>query len=235
MKFLYPFAVCLFLFQSALAQENYPELMVAPRASERLKREAVEESKGTFTTHLPVLISGLTTLGAGIASHADLDKGKDSEGIGPKIAMVVGGSWVAASLWMQMSYKPYLRGFSEVKKMPTQSTRDQLAAERMAEEHIDEAARLTRKLKWLSFGTNLLGSGYALSSAKEDSAGQAMAIVGLAGAFVPLLFPNQAEQVSDDQRSYKKKVFGPVTFGNGLLVDPVRNRLVPGLSAVTYF
>jgi hypothetical protein len=235
MKSLFTLALCLVFIETSLAQESYPELMVAPKASERLKREASEETKGTFMTHLPLQISGLTTLLAGITSNADLNKGKDSEGIGPKLAMAVGGGWVVASILFQSAYRPYVNGHLEVKKMAYQSTRDQLAAERMAEEHIDQTARLARKIKWLSFGTNALASAFAMSSAEKDSFGKAVSIAGIAASFIPLLFPNKAEQVSEDQRSYKKKVFGPMSLGTGLLNEPGRGNLVPGLSFVTVF
>lgn len=229
------FLLALVFSSHVFAQQNYPELMVSPLASERLKREAVYENKNKITPHLPIQISGIATLAAGISAHSDLDKDKDEEGVGPKIAMVVGGSWVLATLWMQASYRPYLKGYNEVKKMPYATAKNQLAAERRAEEHIDETARFYRKLKWLSFGSNLLASGYALDSAKKDSTGQAISIVGVAASFLPLLFPYHAEQVSEDQRNYKKKVFGPITFGNGLLTDPVRGKPVLGLTAALVF
>ncbi len=218
---------------SALAQQNYPELLVAPRASERLKREAVVEADNAFTDHLPIQVSGVTTFLAGALINNDLKK--DSDGVGPKVAMAVGGAWIAASVWMQASRRPLHRAAQDVKNLPYQSARDQLAAERLAEEHIDETARFYQKLKWLSVSTNLLSSAYALSEAETGSTGEALGYVGVLGAFAPLLFSHRAEQVSEDQRSYKKKVMGPVTFTNGVLMDPFRGRLVPGLSLAATF
>ena len=233
MKFFALFLLFLY-FEEVRADQNYPELMVAPRASERVKREAILESKSAFRSHLPIQLTGIMTLASGLASQSDLDRNQDPEAIGPKLAMAIGGGWVLASICMQSSYRPYLKGFNEVKKMPYQSSRDQLAAERMAEEHIDEAARFAKKLKWLSASTNFFGSAYALSSAKSDSMGEAVGIAGLVASFLPILFPFSAEQVSDDQRSYKKKVFGPITFGQTLLNTP-NGKLIPGLGLSTTF
>jgi hypothetical protein len=235
MKFLSVLAINLFVAQVALAQQNYPELMVAPKASERLKREAIFESKNKIATHFPIQLSALVTLAAGIASQADLDTGHDSQGVGPKLAMAVGASWLIGSIWLQSSYRPYLSGFNEVKRMPYQTPRDQLSAERMAEEHIDETARLARKLKWLSFSTNFIASTYAASSAKNDSVGKAISIGGIISSFAPLFFPYSAEQVSEDQRSYKKKVFGPVGVYQGPLIDPSKGKMIPGLFVTTSF
>ena len=232
MKFITAvFLTCLTM--SALAQQNYPELLVSPRASQRLKREAAVETQNTFTDHLPVQVSGVTTFLAGALANGDLKK--DSDGIGSRVAMVVGGTWITASLWMQVARRPFMRGFQEVKNSPYQSARDQLAAERLAEEHIDETARFYRKLKWLSVSTNLLASAYALSNVQTGSTGEALGYVGLVGALAPLLFSHRAEQVSEDQRSYKKKVLGPVTMGSGMILDPFRRSLVPGFTATATF
>lgn len=234
MKFVITIALSLFYFQSASAQ-NYPELQVAPKASERIKREATLENRDAFKEHLPIQISGVATLLSGITANADLNKKNDSEGIGPKLAMAVGAGWIAGTLYMQLSYRPFLRGYHEVNRMPYQSTREQLAAERIAEEHIDEYARFARKLKWISAVTNLGASAYAYSSAEKDSTGKGISAVGMAASLLPLLFPNSAEQVSEDQHSYKKKVFGPVSFGNGLLREPSQGKMILGLTATTTF
>ncbi len=162
----------------------------------------------------------------GLRSNGDLDA--DSTGIGPKLAMAVGGGWVAATLWMQATRRPLQRGLQDLKELPYHSPRDQLAAEHLAEEHIDEAARFCRKLKWMSVTTNLAASAYALSDAENGMTGESVGYLGTVGALLPLLFPYRAKQVSEDQRSYKKKVFGPVSFGNGLIVDPFRRSLFPG-------
>src|SRR4051794_25473824 len=40
---------------------DYPELLVSPRASERLQREAKQEEHNSWTSHIPIQTSALTT------------------------------------------------------------------------------------------------------------------------------------------------------------------------------
>lgn len=235
MKFLIICAIYLFTLDLSIAQTNYPELMVAPRASERLKREAKLDIKGSFMTHLPIQLSGLMTLGAGLVGQSNLDTKKDENGVGPRLAIAVGGAWILTTAYLQATHRPYLKGYNEFKKMPYQATRDQLAAERMAEEHIDDAARIATKLKWLAFTSNFIASAYATDSSKKDSASIGLGYVGILSSFLPLLFPYRAVQVSEDQRSYKKKIFGPITFGQGILTPPAQSGIVPGILVTTTF
>jgi hypothetical protein len=223
------FSFIFLMISGNLLAQNYPELLVSPLATERVQREAVRESRDGWKNHLPVQISGIATLTAGILSQNSLNEDKDERGVGPKIAMVVGGAWVATTLWMQTSQRPYLMAASELKRMPTTNSREQLAAERLAEEHIDSYARLMKKMKWLSFGSNLVASVFALNSSVEDSQGKAASMVSVLASFAPLLFSHQAEQISEDQKSYKKKVFGPVGFNHGLMYEPYSKKVVPGI------
>lgn len=235
MKTIHFIVLSCLLVTNAIAQDYYPELMVAPKASERLKREANMEQSGNWKEYLPLQVSGLTTFLAGMTAQSDLDEDKDKDGIGPKLAMVIGGSWVALSSWMQYSYRPYISGHRQTAKLPYGSKREQLAAERYAEEKINNAASMARKLKWLSFGTNLAASAYALSSAKSESTGQGVAAFGVLASALPILFPMKWEQVSEDQQSYKKKIFGPITFSNTVLMDPGTMRPTMGLGLYTSF
>jgi hypothetical protein len=232
------FSLLIFLTLNAYAQskgENYPELMVVPKASERINIENTRTEQNFWSNHLPLHIASATTLMAGILTSADLDKDKDSQGIKPKIAIAVGAGWLATSIWLQTSYRPYERAAIDIKRISATSTRNQLAAERLAEEHIDQAASLAKKIKWLSFITNAGASALTLDSAKKDGAAQGVAVLGTVTSLLPLLFPMSWEQVSDSHHSYKKKIFGPVTFTNGLLINPETNRPTMGLIVGTYF
>jgi hypothetical protein len=238
MKCISTFILLMLLPVSVMAevkQEHYPELMVVPKASERLMLEARREEQNAWTNHLPLNVASATTLLAGIMTLNDLDKENDPEGIKPKIAIAVGAGWLATSLWLQTSYRPYRRGAMEVKKASNQNNYSRLMTERLAEEHIDQAARLAKKIKWLSFITNAGASALLIDSANKDSAAQGVAILGTVTSFLPLLFPLSWEQVSEDQQSYKKKVFGPVTFSNGLLINPANQQPTLGLVVGTYF
>lgn len=216
--------------QANAQNTQYPELMVAPKASERLNLEG-NQTERDCSMHLPLKVSAAITLTSGILSQINHDKGSDPNAIGSKIAMAVGASWLAASFYLQHHYRPYSEGMSKIKKMPYKSPQEQLAAERLAEEQIDAAARLSRKIKWIAFGTNLGANIAALSSAKKDSAGQGVAIAGAVASLLPVIFPMRYEQVSEDHRSYKKRVFGPLSFTNAVLIDPATQRPAMGMMA----
>lgn len=233
MKCFYTFLLLLVSAAPALANPNYPELTVVPRASERLRTET--EHEGKWSNFSALQISAASTLAAGLSTLGNYDHQTDPQGVAPKLATAVGASWLLASLWLQTQHRPYARGYRSIRKLPNQSTRDQLAQERMAEEQIDSYACLAKKIKWMSVTTNLAASAYALSSAENNSAGKGIAALATLASTLPLLFPLRAEQVSESQQSYKKKVFGPITFGNGLLMTPGSQKPSLGLLVGTYF
>src|SRR5689334_1777340 len=86
---------------SAAEQYDYPELSVVPRASDRLQSEAEQESGNRWTTFLPMQVSALTTLGAGITS---LDPVYPTNGV---IGIGVGGGWLLVTTVMALAYHPY--------------------------------------------------------------------------------------------------------------------------------
>lgn len=217
----------------AMAQD-YPELAVVPRASERLRIESEREQNQRWTAHMPLAIAGATTLAGGILSEGNKDK-DNNDGVGPKIAIGVGAGWLVTAIWLHTSYRPYTSASQEVRKLPQGSMREQLIAERYAEERIAQAASLGRKIKWISFGTNLLASVASASDAEKDSAGMAVSIAAVATSFLPLLFNYPWESIQDEQQSYKKKIFGPVTFSQGFLREPVKNEPRLGLIATSVF
>lgn len=236
MKFTF---LCLMLLsvatqiQAQSNPQNYPELMVVPKASERLVIETARSEQNAWSNYLPLQAASATTLLAGVMTLNDL-KDEDND-IAPKVAIAVGAGWLATSIWLQTSYRPYSKGTSEVTKVNGPNLRSQLAAERLAEEHINQAACLAKKIKWISFLTNAGASAATIGAAEKDSAGQGIAILGTVTSFLPLLFPLSWEQVGADHNSYKKKVFGPVTFTNGLLLNPANQKPTMGLVVGAYF
>lgn len=213
--------------------QDYPELAVVPRASERLRLEAVREENEAWTSHLPLAVAGATTMLGGILAEGNRDK--DSDGVGPKVAIGVGAGWLVTAFWLHTSYRPYGAGSAAIRSLPQGSQREQLIAERFAEERISAAASLGKKIKWISFGTNLLASVASASDAEKDSAGMAVSIAGVATAFLPLLFNYPWERIQEEQLNYKKKIFGPVSFSQGFLRDPQTNTPKLGLIATSTF
>jgi hypothetical protein len=63
-----------------------------------------------------------------------------------------------------------------------------------------------------------------------------MAIIGAVASFAPILFPYKWEQVSEEQKNYKKKIFGPISFNSTLLQAPgTFNQVTPGVLLSTRF
>ena len=223
----------LLLSSYVFAQDySYPELAVSPRASERLRIEESENS--SWLIHAPLQISALTTLAAGVNSSS-LKNGRDDKSAFTA-ATAIGAGWFGVSLWMQLYYRPYYLGLNSIKRIPNKTPREQLIYERLAEEHINNAASLARKIKWLSFTTNLLTNLWVQGSSEAGSTGKNLGIIGAVAAFGPLLFPYRWESVAEEQKSYKKKIFGPITMNTTLLSAPGEmNSYIPGMMATASF
>ena len=159
-------------------QYEYPELVVTPRASQRLQVEEKTEKSGAWTRYIPFQISAASTLYAGVSTMSDpgkpLSEKEKAEGLEPesksagKVAMLIGGGWLGTTVAMSLLYRPYKKGMSVIAGMKAGSKREILARERAAEEYIQAPASLMRKLKWLSVLSNFAASGYAAGTAEEN-------------------------------------------------------------------
>lgn len=192
---------------------SYPELEVVPRASERLRTEAIYEKNNAWRTHLPLQVSALSTLVAGIvamdspkedASQAERDNNEWSSQLG----ILVGGGWLTTTLVMSGSYRPYKSAWVKLKKMPKGSQKDELARERAAEEGLYAPSRLGTRLKYLSIVTNALASAYIIGNGSDEV--KIAGSVSLLLALNPLIFDYRWGRVADQHREYKKKIYGPV-------------------------
>lgn len=211
---------------SKVEKFDYPELMVVPRASERLKQEAALESQQSqWTQYLPLQISALATLLAGTQT---LDSAQPGQGI---VGIGVGAGWLALTSLMATSYRPYQSSWQRVKSMPEGSTREQLVRERMSEEQIASASSAGERIRWMSILTNL--GAVVTMGAKGGPAGfstaQAFQIGAAIFAFAPLIYGFHWHDVYLDQREYKKRIYGPVASAT-LLYDQKSQTYVPGLS-----
>lgn len=224
---------------TGMDQYDYPELSVAPRASERLQIEAEKESSRRLTTFLPMQLSGLATLVAGISSY-------DSNSPTPAYAgMFVGGGWFVISTVLAFTYQPYNSGWKDVSPLPKGSTREQLTRERAAEEEIKSIASVGEKLKWISMITELGAVAYMFArSTTSGSPPQGTAVVGpiapvlqiAAGvvALSPLLFRFHWAEVADEQAEYKKRIYAPVAHAT-FFYDQVTRTAVPGVGVSLAF
>ncbi|HUP58575.1 MAG TPA: hypothetical protein VM598_14045 [Bdellovibrionota bacterium] len=208
---------------------EYPELLVAPRASERLEMEARAESESRWSRFAPIQVSALATLLTGITQSGGVDLRNDPSKRSPIAGYAVGGGWLAATLILSATYRPYESGSAEVKGLPKGSPREQLVRERMAEEAIERAASLGKRLKWVSAATNLGANLYMVSNSEGGTFAKTSGAVAMALSLTPLIFPSRWELIACEQREYKKKIYAPIA-SLGTLVEPVTLKPAPGLS-----
>ncbi|MBI2520709.1 MAG: hypothetical protein HYV97_09835 [Bdellovibrio sp.] len=213
---------------------DYPELLVTPRASERLKIESESEGRKPWNFQWAITVSAMTTLVAGLMQEED--PSKDPEGNSGKAGILIGGGWLAVNAFMVYGVRGYKSAYQKVSPMPASSTRDALTRERLAEEEINRLGRLARTMKWLSFATNGLASIQLLSNAKADTTSEVVDMLAIGASLFPLLFTSHWEDVAHEQQQYKKKIFGPVASSMLLPVTVgERTRLVPGIGLTASF
>lgn len=222
-----------FMSHAVRAEElMYPELQVSPKASDRLKMEADDEPSAKWTRHLPVQTSALATVIAGVVGGSDdpdkaTDKQKDQNNWASRVGIGVGAAWLATTVALSMHYSPYQSGYKEISGLPVKSKQEQLVKERLAEEKISDAARLGKRLTWISIVTNLGASAFIASSSGNN--GQIMGGVAAALSFAPLVFPYRWQTVDCYHKDYKKKIYGPVASASLLNVAGTKD-FVPGFT-----
>jgi hypothetical protein len=211
---------------------DYPELSVAPRASERLKIESTQEDARAATQFLAFQISAVTTMTAGFLGFSDP--------VNPSMGYIgaaVGGGWLALTVVLALTHRPYSSGYAEVRDLPNGTTREQLVRERRSEQAIEEIARMGERLKWASVLTNLGASILMLSkyspvqntppnTGTSWSAGQSVAVGAAALSLLPLFLRTHWCDVQEQQENYKKRIFAPVANGT-LYQDPVNRTVSP--------
>lgn len=190
---------------------SYPELEVAPRATERVQIEARKELRGRWLVHLPIQASSVLTLvAAGMAKEkADLsqdEKTKFDERI--QNANYVGAGWLITSTLMAGLYKPYTSGIKELKQISVKSKRDELTRERIAEEILYRPATVAKAMKWFSVITQVAVNAALIDNNEDKSA--AVAAVAMIGAFAPVIFNHAWIENADNHRLYKKRIYGPI-------------------------
>lgn len=209
----------------------YPELNVAPKASERLKIEENLEKGEDWISHLPIQISALTTfVVAGQVSSAKLDPDLDSDekkieedkqSTYAMLGRVVGGFWLGATIWATLKYRPYHEANVRVAGMKGSSQREMLTKERLAEEELNALRRLGRRMRWASVGTNLIIAGLSsgIKYDEEESSANTYTMISGLTSLLPLFFKYRWEEVANEQDKYKKRIFSPVAY-SPIVLDP---------------
>lgn len=208
---------------------EYPELLVTPKASERIEMEAKRETERRWATHLPLAIPGLMTFTAGLIQSGYVDTNQDVDKRSPMAGIVVGGGWLATSLILTLSSTPYGDAHTELQGMAKGTKREQLLRERMAEEALLRPARLASRLKWLSVLTNAAAATYMIAKAENGSFGRLVDGAALLVAFTPLIFKHSWQDAYTQQDAYKKRIYGPVASA-GWTVAHVGGKAAPAFA-----
>ncbi len=218
---------------AAAADFEYPELAVAPRASERVEAEAVHEADARWV-HASIEAPAAMSILAGITLAANgTNGGTDANPrawakVAPWTGVGVGLAWIGITEWALKANPPYAAAAKDLAGMPKKTPREQLVRERRAEEALENAASIARKMKYFSFLTNVGVGVFMAAAAKDGSFGRTFAIASAATAFTPLLFAHPWEKTADAQRDYKKRIYGPIASAT-LLQRNARGDLSPGL------
>lgn len=210
---------------------DYPELLVTPRATDRVQTAANNENKSAWGEYSAIQASALMTLFTGMQVRGDGGKTENDDesaaaaSTAGNIGMLTGGLWLTTTLVMSASYRPYKSARKEFNDMPRGNQRDMLARERIAEEGLEAPGRLSRRMAWLSFISNAAVSGYMASQCgmmQNKVYGGLSAIIALA----PFVFPSGHETLMDYHEEYKKKIYGPLKTAS-VQYDPQSKRFFP--------
>ncbi len=216
---------------------DYPELMITPRASKRLQMEAAAENQHQWTQNIPIQVSALSTLAAGLVlnqeNHPGFSNDQNNQAkSASSVAVVIGGGWLAASVLMNLNYQPYQTEWRQISTTPNGSKSEQLVRERLSEEAIHQTARLGRRLTWLSAFSNLAASTFVMASS-GDSGTKSLAGLAALAAFTPVIFNYHWSDVECEQESYRKRIYGPVV-SSALFATP-DHHFAPALLASLEF
>lgn len=187
---------------------QYPELLVVPKASQRLTTLANQESKSRFSTHFILQAPAFFTLLAGFSATSMEEPESREAGA---IASGIGLGWLIGTLGLSAMYTPYRSGQQEIAGLGEKSQEQILAKERRAEEALYFPAYLMRRVQYISALTNFAGAIAVTSLPEENDKVKALAGVAAIMAFLPLVFDHPWIINYDQQQEYKKKIYGPVT------------------------
>jgi len=219
---------CLLSFPLLAAEMNYPELMVSPKASERIAIEAANEKKTGLAFNLPLQISSSLTLITGALMLGDVDKVKDPDGYSPYSGIVVGGGWLLINSYLAYVHRPYTTAQTELSSLPNKSPHEQLIMERLAEEALNKAGSLANKLNWFAAFTNFGTSVFMITKAEKKSSAQFFGGLSAVAAFIPLVFEPEWTRIRNEQNNYKKRIYGPLSIMPTVLPSP-EGKIAQGL------
>ncbi len=218
--------------------------MVVPSASELLKEQAIHERRKQWSDYSPIIIPSLLTFAAGISAigkteqipelNDDNKQTNSNNKMAPFISIGVGAFWLSAAVIMRNNYKPYLRGYSKVARMPNSNKREKIYRERKAEKVIDDTHRLMRNIYYASTLTNLTALINQMGKIDDDKTAKIATSVAILTTFSHLFIGNHWSEVYQEHNDHRKRIYGPITF-NGILYNSFTKKLAPGLMASYQF
>ncbi|HET9237796.1 MAG TPA: hypothetical protein VFO10_11125 [Oligoflexus sp.] len=186
---------------------QYPELLVVPRASQRLATLANQESKSRARTHFVLQAPAFFTLLAG-ASAMSMKEAKSKEAAA--IASGIGLGWLVGTFGLGAMYTPYRTAQQDIAALGDKTQEQSLAKERRAEEALYFPAYVMRRVQYIAAFTNFAGAIAITSLPEENDKVKAVAGVAAVMAFLPLVFDHPWITNYDQQQDYKKRIYGPV-------------------------
>lgn len=188
---------------------HYPELEVAPHASQRIADEVKYEERQDLLFMAPWLLPGALNLMAGIGYFQETKNDEKLSKTPAGVAIGIGGFWVATAFVLPRNYRPYTDAQRSLQKMNGKSERDQLVRERYAEERLMSAARFGRYLKYIGILSNF-AAGAGISSQSKSANVQAFAAGAMVFSILPWFFEPRWEENYDRHEEYKRKIYAPL-------------------------
>lgn len=193
---------------------EYPELMVIPRASERLANEIKTEEQGGFFYNWPLAISSLglitTSQLASSGAKASLNLiEKDEFSRIQSWSTLIGGAGLGLALYSHklLSYQSNLAAQKQASK--SNNPRAQIALERQSEEILEMQAYRYNIIRWTYLLTNVTMAAMH-TPYLDDSKKLAVSISGLLTT-LPLFFKPTPVYSYQKHLEYKHKIYRPIT------------------------
>lgn len=196
-------------------QYDYPELLVSPRASERLAEESKAEKGNRWfvnaTTQAPALLNLFTGLRAMNEGPEAGGNDEDAENINNAglMSTAIGAGWLGLTAGLSLWYSPYHADYRIVKKLPSKNKRLKLNRERRAEEALEDAANFGKRLNYIGAALNL-GAAAAVLGSTNDSQTRIQAAMSAGACILPLIFDHPWVKTYEKHRDYKKKIYAPL-------------------------
>lgn len=216
----------------------YPELNVVPKASELVLREAKDRNR--FGDYLPIqiaatlnLVSGLQIMGESLPDSTDRRAEKEEALRNTGLAQaLVGAAWLGTTIALDFNYDPYRSGWLDMRRTKVNSKRDELAFERQAEEILDNAAALDRKIMYLAMASNSVVAIANLSQSEKDLT-KVQAGMALAASLTSYLFQSEKIGIYKRHLDHKKRIYGPISSRIG--INPFSKQFALLLGSSVYF